>query len=226
VIDGHKWFTTAAEGAAFAIVMAVTNPDDPKPHRRASQIIVPLDDARLRARAQHPDHGRAGRGWLSHAEVRFDGCRVPVPTGIGGEGEGFALAQERLGPGRIHHCMRWIGICERAFDLMCRYAVTRELAPGQPLASSRWCSIGSPRAAPRSTRRGCWCSTPRTEDRRGGRAAARVEISLIKFYVAGVLQRVLDRAIQVHGGLGVTDDTLLSFWRIFWWRHDARRAHL
>ena len=117
--------------------MAVTNPDDPKTHRRASQIIVPLDTPGFSCVRNISLMGERGSGWLSHGEVRFDGCRVPIANRLGAEGHGFALAQERLGPGRIHHCMRWIGICERAFDLMCRYAVTRELAPGRPIAAQQ-----------------------------------------------------------------------------------------
>ncbi|HHY54565.1 MAG TPA: acyl-CoA dehydrogenase [Chloroflexi bacterium] len=216
VIDGHKWFTTAAEGAAFTIVMAVTNPDAPKPHQRASQIIVPLDTPGFMIVRNISLMGERGSGWLSHAEVRFEGCRVPVRNRLGEEGAGFALAQERLGPGRIHHCMRWIGICERAFDLMCRYAVSRELAPGRPIAGQQviqhW--IAESRAEIDAARFLVLDAAAKID--RAGAAAARIEISTIKFFVANVLQRVLDRAIQVHGGLGVTDDTVLAFW----WRHE------
>lgn len=216
VIDGHKWFTTAAEGAAFTIVMAVTNPDAPKPHRRASQIIVPLDTPGFTIVRNISLMGERGSGWLSHAEVRFEGCRVPVSNRLGDEGAGFALAQERLGPGRIHHCMRWIGICERAFDLMCRYAVQRELAPGRPIAGQQviqhW--IAESRAEISAARLLVLDAAAKIDH--VGASAARIEISTIKFFVANVLQRVLDRAIQVHGGLGVTDDTVLAFW----WRHE------
>ena len=216
VIDGHKWFTTAAEGAAFAVVMAVTNPDAAKPHRRASQIIVPLATPGFTLVRNISIMGERGSGWLSHAEARFDGCRVPVHNRLGGEGEGFALAQERLGPGRIHHTMRWIGICARAFDLMCRYAVSRELAPGRPIASQQviqhW--IAESRAEIDAARFLVLDAAAKIDS--VGAAAARIEISTIKFFVANVLQRVLDRAIQVHGGLGVTDDTVLAFW----WRHE------
>jgi acyl-CoA dehydrogenase len=212
VIDGHKWFTTAAEGAAFAIVMAVTDPDHPKPHRRASQIIVPVETPGFELVCNIPIMGERGEGWLSHGEVQLTGCRVPQTNRIGGEGDGFVLAQERLGPGRIHHCMRWIGICERALEIMCRYAIRRELAPGQPLASKQvvqhW--IAESRAEINAARLLVLDAAEKIDA--VGASAARVEISTIKFYVAGVLQRVLDRAIQVHGGLGVTDYTLLSFW--------------
>lgn len=216
VINAHKWFTTAAEGAEFAIVMAITNPDAAKPHQRASQILVPLATPGFTLVRNISMMGERGSGWLSHGEVRLKNCRVPQSNLLGQEGAGFALAQERLGPGRIHHCMRWIGICERAFDLMCRYAVSRELAPGKPIASQQvvqhW--IAECRAEIDAARLLVLHAAEAID--RVGAPAARVEISTIKFFVAGVLQRVLDRAIQVHGGLGVTDDTLLSFW----YRHE------
>ena len=215
VIDGHKWFTSAADGAAFAIVMAVTDPDA-APHARASQILVPLGTPGFSIVQNLSIMGERGAGWASHAEVRFDGVRVPQGNRIGREGEGFALAQERLGPGRIHHCMRWIGICERAFDLLCTRAATRPLAPGDPLGSRQlvqaW--IAESRAAIDAARllvlRTAW-----RIDHEGARAA-RDDISLIKFHVAGVLQQVLDRAIQAHGAMGLTDATPLAFW----WGHE------
>ena len=135
VIDGHKWFTTSADGAAFAIVMAVTNPEAPDAHRAP---------ARSSCRPTRPASGSCAtsRSWATRARAgpatprsATSDCRVPLQNLLGPEGAGFAIAQERLGPGRIHHCMRWIGICERAFDMMCRRAATRELAPGKPLAT-------------------------------------------------------------------------------------------
>ena len=210
VIDGHKWFTSSAEGAAFAIVMAVTEPDAPRPHQRASQIIVPTGTPGFRIVRNIPVMGHAGDDYFSHAEVVYEGCRVPVANRIGPAGAGFRLAQERLGPGRIHHCMRWIGMAERAFDLMCRRAAERELAPGRPLASRQavqhW--IAESRADIHGSRLMVLDAAERID--RAGAAAARVDISLIKFSVAGALQRVVDRAIQVHGALGITDDTPLA----------------
>ena len=160
--------------------------------------------------------GESGSDWLTHAEVRFDGCRVPQSNRIGAEGDGFVLAQERLGPGRIHHCMRWVGISERCLDMMCRYAAQRQLSPGRPLAMQQVVqhSIAECRAEINAARLLVLDAASKIDS--VGAPAARVEISIIKFYVAGVLQRVIDRAIQVHGGLGVTDDTLLSFW----YRHE------
>ncbi|MFN8441367.1 MAG: acyl-CoA dehydrogenase family protein [Caldilineaceae bacterium] len=215
VINGHKWFTTAADGAAFAIVMAVTNPEAPA-HRRASQIIVPTDTPGYQLVRNIPIMGERGEDWNSHGEVHFDNVRVPQSNRLGEEGAGFALAQERLGPGRIHHCMRWIGICERAFDLMCERATQRELSPGKPLALQQSIQhmIAESRAEINAARFLVLDAADKIEH--VGAKAARVEISLIKFFVAGVLDKVVDRAIQVHGGLGITEDTPLSFW----YRHE------
>lgn len=216
VIDGRKWFTSSAAGAAFAIVMAVTDPGADKPHARASMIVVPADTPGFRIVRNIPVMGEVGEDYFSHAEVVYEGCRVPVENRIGAEGAGFLLAQERLGPGRIHHCMRWIGVAERAFELTCRRAATRELSPGQPLAAQQSVqhAIAESRAEIDAARLLTLDAAARI-DAHGARAA-RVQISTIKFYVAGVLQRVLDRAIQVHGALGMTDDLLLSWW----YRHE------
>ena len=215
VIDGHKWFTSSADGAAFAVVMAVTDPEAP-PYLRASMIIVPCDTPGFERVRNIPVMGHAGDGWPTHSEIRYTRCRVPEENLLGGRGAGFALAQERLGPGRIHHCMRWIGICERAFEMMCQRAAGRELAPGKPLATRQtvqeW--IADSRAAIDAARlmvlHAAW------KMQRVGQREARVEVSTIKFFVANVLQDVLDRAVQVHGALGVTDDTPLAYW----YRHE------
>ena len=216
VIDGHKWFTSGADGASFAIVMAVTNPDAQKEHQRASQILVPTDNPGFRIIRNVSVMGEPGSGWASHAEVRFEACRVPLTNRIGEEGEGFKLAQHRLGPGRIHHCMRWVGIARRAFELMCTRAVTRELAPGDPLASRQiiqeW--VAEAKAEIDAARLLVLHAAWRIDNE--GAAAARDDVSTIKFYVANVLHRTLDRAIQVHGALGVTDDTPLAWW----YRHE------
>ena len=220
VIDGHKWFTSSADGAAFAIVMAVTEPDA-APHLRASQIIVPTDAPGFRLVRNISVMGHAGDDYASHAEVRYEGVRVPQSNRLGGEGAGFLIAQERLGPGRIHHCMRWIGICERAFELMCKRAATREVADGKVLGGKQlvqaW--IAESRAEIDAARlmvlRAAW-----TIDHEGA-YAAREQVSLIKFYVAGVMERVLDRAIQTHGALGMTDDTPLA-----WFFRQERAARI
>ncbi|MEA2603655.1 MAG: acyl-CoA dehydrogenase [Acidobacteriota bacterium] len=216
VLDGHKWFTSAADGATFCIVMAVTDPGNPNPYARASQILIPLDAQGFEVVQNLAVMGERGEGWMSHAEIRLDGVRVPVANRIGAEGAGFTLAQERLGPGRIHHCMRWLGICERAFDLMCERAATRQLSPGKPLGSRQlvqaW--IAESRAEIDAARLLVLRTAWRID--REGAAAARDDVSLIKFHTAGTLQRVLDRALQTHGALGLTEATPLAFW----WRHE------
>ncbi len=211
IITGHKWFSTGADGAAFAIVMAVTNPEASK-YKRASQIIVPTDADGFRLVRNTSVMGESGSGWASHAEIMYDGVRVPQTAVLGKEGAGFAIAQNRLGPGRIHHCMRWIGICERAFDMMCDYAVRREVAPGRPLASQQ--TIQNWVAESRAEINAARLLTLDAADKidRLGSYAARDDISLIKFYVAGVMGRVLDRAIQTHGAVGLTDELPLAYW--------------
>ena len=215
VINGHKWFTTAADGAAFTIVMAVTNPEA-SPYERASMIVVPLDNPGFENVRNISIMGETGGGYMSHSEVRFTNCRVPKSHLIGELGSGFMLAQQRLGPGRIHHCMRWIGICERAFDMMCKRAASRELRDGKKLGHQQtiqnW--IAESRAEINASRYMVLHAAQKMDEQ--GSKAARMEISTIKFYVADVLMKVLDRAIQVHGALGITDDTLLSFW----YRHE------
>lgn len=216
VITGHKWFTSSADGASFAVVMAVTDPDATAPHQRASQLLVPLPAAGYTRVRNISVMGEAGGGWASHAEVRFDDVRVPASNLLGPQGAGFALAQERLGPGRIHHCMRWIGICERAFDLMCRYAVSRDLGAGDTLASKQavqfW--IAESRIEIHAAR--LMVLDAAAKIARTGQESAREEIAYIKVFVANTLQRVLDRAIQAHGALGMTDDTPLAWW----YRHE------
>ncbi len=215
VLDGRKWFTSAAEGAAFAVVMAVTDPDAP-PHRRASLFLVPLGTPGFRVLRNLPVMGEAGSGWASHAEVAFEGCRVPADQLLGEPGDGFRMAQARLGPGRIHHCMRWLGICERAFELLCRRAGSREIAPGQPLGGQQlvqgWIadSRAEISAATLLVLETAW------KIEAEGTRAAREEISLIKFHTARVLGRVLDRALQAHGALGMTDLTPLAYF----YRHE------
>jgi acyl-CoA dehydrogenase len=216
VVNGHKWFTTAADGANFTIVMAVTDPHNMNPYLRASMILVPLDNPGYELVRNISIMGEAGEDYFSHAEVRFTNCRVPLENLIGHEGQGFALAQARLGPGRIHHCMRWIGICERAFDLMCSRATSRKLNDHKFLGHQQiiqaW--IAECRANINAARLMVLHTAYKME--KEGAKAAKEEISTIKFFVADVLMKTLDKAIQVHGALGITDDTLLSFW----YRHE------
>ncbi len=215
VINGRKWFTTGADGARFCIVMAVTDPDAP-PHKRASQILVPTDTEGFSVVRNISIMGEAGDGWHSHSEVTFTNCRVPLDNLIGAEGAGFQLAQERLGPGRIHHCMRWIGIAERSFDIMCRRAVSRDMGDGQRLGDKQFIMgwIAESRANIDAARL-MVLSTAKMIDEEGA-AAARNRISSIKFFTANIMLQVVDHAIQTCGAAGLTDEFLLSFW----YRHE------
>jgi alkylation response protein AidB-like acyl-CoA dehydrogenase len=215
VINGQKWYSSGADGAEFAIVMAVTNPEA-SPYLRASMIIVPTATPGFNRVRNISVMGHAGEGYFSHAEILYQNCRVPQTYLLGQEGQGFVMAQDRLGPGRIHHCMRWIGICNRAFDLMCVRARDRAMAPGKNLASKQiiqsWIAecAADIQAARLMVLHAAWMIET------VGKKAARKEISLIKFVVPNVMQKVVDRAIQVHGGLGVSDDTVLAYF----YRHE------
>ncbi|MFW2336338.1 acyl-CoA dehydrogenase family protein [Ilumatobacter sp.] len=216
VINGQKWFTSSADGAAFAIVMAVTDPDAP-PYRRSSMIIVPTDTPGFELIRNVSVMGHSGSGHASHGEVSYQSCRVPKSNLLGPEGSGFVIAQDRLGPGRIHHCMRWLGIAGRAFDLMCERVNRRVIHPdGSSLADRQvvqhWVAEldAEIRSARLLTLHTAWMI-----DRQGAKAA-RDEISAIKFVVANTMLKAVDTAMQAHGALGVTDDTVLSYW----YRHE------
>ncbi len=216
VINGQKWFTSSADGAELAIVMAVTDPDAP-PYARASMILVPTDAPGFELIRNVSVMGHAGAGHASHGEVSYQSCRVPQANLLGDEGAGFVIAQDRLGPGRIHHCMRWLGIASRAFDMLCQRANEREIRPdGSTLADSQviqhW--VAECDAAIRGARLMTLHAAWRIDQ--DGPKAARDEIAAIKFTVANTMLDVVDRAIQVHGALGVTDDTILSYW----YRHE------
>jgi acyl-CoA dehydrogenase len=206
VIDGHKWFSSGADGAAFGIVMAVTDPDA-DPHARATQIIVPADTPGVEVVRAIPVMGHAGRGWSTHCEVRYTNVRVPVSNALGGEGAGFLSAQKRLGPGRIHHVMRWLGQMQRAFELMCEYALQRETSSGR-LADKQ--TIQNWIADSYAEIQACRFMTLDAAHKIDGGDEARVEVSAIKFYAAKVMNDVIDRAIQVHGARGLTDETPLA----------------
>jgi acyl-CoA dehydrogenase len=215
VINGHKWFISGAIGSAFAIVMAVTDTGADS-HARASMILVPTDTPGFNIVRAVPVMGSGGVG--GHCEIRFENCRVPMGNLLGELGQGFKLAQARLGPGRIQHCMRWIGAAQRSFEMMCRYALERQ-SFGEPLAKKQtvqnWIadSAAEINAARLMTLHAAW-KLDRGDD-------ARIEISLIKFFGARVLHDVIDRAIQVHGALGYSKDTPLEmFYR------DARAARI
>ena len=206
VIDGHKWFSSGADGAAFGIVMAVTDPDA-APHARATQIIVPADTPGVDVVRSVTVLGHTGRGWTTHCEVRYTNVRVPVTNTLGQEGSGFQIAQKRLGPGRIHHVMRWLGQMERAFALMCSYALERE-AFGGPLAEKQ--TVQNWIADSYAQIHACRLMTLDAAHKIDGGDEARVEISAIKFFAAQALQDVIDRAVQVHGARGLTDETPLG----------------
>jgi len=204
VINGHKWFTSGANRAAFTTCFAITEPDAEK-HNKFSSIIVPTDTPGYEIVRVVPTMGHTGG---NHCEVRYNDVRVPYENLLGDRGQGFHIAQKRLGPGRIFHCMRWLGQAQRAFELMCERAKTR-YAHGSYLAEKgdiqAWIAES---AAEIQAARMMTLDAARAIDAGG---EARVEISLIKFWGARMLHNVIDRAIQVHGALGVTGDTPLEF---------------
>jgi alkylation response protein AidB-like acyl-CoA dehydrogenase len=206
VIDGHKWFSSGADGAAFGIVMAVTDPDAPA-HARASQIVVPADTPGVDVVRPVPVMGHAGSGWSTHCEVWYRDVHVPVENVLGEPGDGFRIAQKRLGPGRIHHVMRWLGQMQRAFELMCSYSLERE-AFGSRLADKQ--TIQNWIADSAAGIHACRLMTLDAARKIDEGGEARVEVSVIKFFAAQVLHDVIDRAVQVHGARGLTDETPLA----------------
>jgi acyl-CoA dehydrogenase len=211
VISGHKWFSSNGSIADFLIVMAVTDPDAHR-YQRASMFLVDADTEGVEivrdvATMEHPADSFAKYG--NHAEIRYHDVRVPREALLGAEGAGFLIAQQRLYPGRIHHCMRWLGVSRRAFDMLCEYALMRE-AHGSKLADKQtiqnWIadSAAQMEAARLMTLRAAWIM-----DTEGVRVARR-EISLIKFFGAEVLHDVVDRALQIHGSLGYSTDMPLE----------------
>jgi acyl-CoA dehydrogenase len=206
VIDGHKWFSSGADGAAFGIVMAVTDPEA-EPHRRASQIVVPADAPGVEVVGAIPVMGHAGRGWSTHCEVWYRGVQVPVENTLGEPGDGFRIAQKRLGPGRIHHVMRWLGQMQRAFELLCSYSLERE-AFGSRLADKQ--TVQNWIANSAAEIHACRLMTLDAAHKIDEGDEARVEVSVIKYYTAQALHDVIDRAIQVHGARGLTDETPLA----------------
>jgi acyl-CoA dehydrogenase len=206
VIDGHKWFSSGADGAAFGIVMAVTDPDG-DPHRRASQIVVPAETPGVEIVGAVPVLGHAGRGWSTHCEVWYRGVRVPIENTLGEPGDGFRIAQKRLGPGRIHHVMRWLGQMQRAFELLCSYSLERE-AFGSRLADKQ--TVQNWIADSAAEIHACRLMTLDAAHKIDAGDEARVEVSVIKYYAAQALHDVIDRAIQVHGARGLTDETHLA----------------
>jgi acyl-CoA dehydrogenase len=208
VINGHKWFSSNGMIADFLIAMVVTEPNA-GPYQRASMILVPGDTPGLKKLRNVETMGGSERFGYGHAEILYENVRVPADNLIGERGQGFLIAQARLGPGRIHHCMRWLGQARRAFDIMCERALQRE-AFGKKLAGHQtvqnWIadSAAEMQAARLMTLHAAWVIDT------DGAAAARKEISLIKFFGAKVLHDVIDRAIQVNGALGYSSDLPLE----------------
>jgi acyl-CoA dehydrogenase len=211
VINGHKWYSSNGSIADFMIVMAVTDPDA-RPHQRASMFIVDADTpgvtvVRDVATMEHPydSFGRYG----NHAEILYEDVRIPSGALLGAEGAGFLIAQQRLYPGRIHHCMRWLGVAHRAFDMLCERSLYRE-SHGKTLSQHQtiqnWIadSEAEMSAARLMTLHAAWKMDAE------GVASARKEIALIKFYGAKVLHDVVDRALQAHGALGYSTDLPLE----------------
>ncbi|HET7417822.1 MAG TPA: acyl-CoA dehydrogenase family protein [Solirubrobacterales bacterium] len=210
VINGHKWFTSGAMGADLAIAMVVTDPDA-NPYARASMICVPTDTPGFNL--VRPISVMGHDGGPGHCEIRYEDCRVPKEFLLGERGAGFAVAQDRLGPGRIHHCMRAIGTAERAHELMCRRANERS-AFGGPIGEKQFVqeSIAASRMEIDQARLLTLFAAWKMDTE--GKRAARQQISAIKIVAANMVMDVLDRAIQVHGSLGMTDDTPLAImWR-------------
>jgi len=204
VINGHKWFTSNGSRAAYCTVFAKTDPDAASTYAQFSAILVPTDTPGYEIVRQVPTMGHVGG---DHCEVRYNGVRVPEANLLGRRGQGFTIAQRRLGPGRIFHCMRWLGQAQRAFELMVERANSR-WAHGSLLKDKgeiqRYVAES---AAEIQAARLMTLDAARAMDRG---EQARVEISLIKFHGAQMLHNVIDRAIQVHGALGVTGDTPLE----------------
>ncbi|HMD52812.1 MAG TPA: acyl-CoA dehydrogenase family protein [Solirubrobacteraceae bacterium] len=211
VINGRKWFSSNASIADFLIVMAVTDPDA-RPHQRATMLIVPTDAPGVEILRDVPtmEHPQEEFGKLGgHAEIVYEDVRVPVACRLGAEGEGFLISQQRLYPGRIHHCMRWLGVASRAFDMLCErstYRFSHGNVLGRHQSVQNWIadSAAEMQAARLMTLHAAWVMDTQ------GTAAARKPISLIKFYGAGVLHDVIDRAVQAHGALGYSTDLPLE----------------
>jgi len=216
VINGHKWFTSNGSTSDFLIVMCLTNPDLDS-YRRYSMIIVPTLTAGVTIvrdipTMEEPDHRTGERE--GHAEVLYENVRVPYANIIGNPGDGFALAQQRLGPGRIHHAMRWLGQSRRAFDMLCERSLSR-YTHGSLLAEKQmiqdWVaeSYAEMQAARLLTLQAAW-KMDQLHAAGRNHSEARIEIATIKFWGARVLYNVIDRAIQVHGSLGYTADLPLE----------------
>ena len=211
VLNGHKWFTSNGSIADFLIVMAVTDPDA-APHQRASMFIVPVDAPGVNIVRDVPtmEHPEPRFGVLGgHTEIFYEDVQLPADALLGSEGEGFLIAQQRLVPGRIHHCMRWLGMAQRAFDAMCERALYRPVKGGllkDTQTVQAWIadSAAEMKAARLMTLQAAW-----KMDQLGS-SAARTDVSMIKFFGAKVLHDVVDRAVQIYGAQGYSGDLPLE----------------
>ncbi len=209
VIDGRKWWSSGAASprCAVTIVMGVSDPDAPRGQRH-SMVLVPMGTPGLHIEREVPVFGRYDQAG-GHPEVRLEGVRVPVSNLIGAQGEGFRIAQARLGPGRIHHCMRLLGMAERALELLCARALDRE-AFGAPLAAQGLVQHRIAQARVRIDQARLLTLQAAARIDAEGARAARDDIAAIKVVVPSTALWVIDQAIQVHGGAGVSDDTPLA----------------
>jgi acyl-CoA dehydrogenase len=211
VLNGHKWFTSNGSIADFLIVMAVTDPDAAA-HRRASMFIVPVGTPGVTLVRDVPnmEHPYPHFGILGgHTEIVYEDVPLGRDALLGNEGDGFLISQQRLVPGRIHHCMRWLGVARRAFDMLCERAVSREVRGGllkEKQTIQNWIadSAAEMQAARLLTLHAAW------KIDRYGSSAARTDVSQIKFYGVKVLHDVVDRALQIHGALGYSTDLPLE----------------
>ena len=203
VINGHKWFTSGADRAKYTTVMVRTEPEGTPDHEAFSMIIVPTANPGYNIQRDIRTMGMLG----GHMEVKYEDCRVPATNMLGGRGEGFKIAQERLGPGRIFHAMRWLGQAQRAFDLMCDRLNARAIRDEKLADKQLMQAFVFESAAEIQQSRLMTLDAARKMD---AGDQARVEISLIKVTGARMLHNVIDRAIQVLGARGVTDDTPLE----------------
>lgn len=212
LINGHKWFSSGAANAAFLIIMARTNPDVPT-HKGATIFLAPIDSPGIEIVRNVPIMGANDLG--GHAEIRYTNLRLPKSAILGEEGQGFMLTQARLGPARLTHCMRWTGIAQRALEIATEYASTREAFGGALTThqSIQWMLADSAlelHAGRLMIHQAAWLLAQGEQ--------ARQESSMCKIFVAETVNRVLDRAIQICGGTGISRDLPLSTW------YEAARA--
>ncbi len=216
ILNGRKWFTTGADQSAFAISMFVTDKNANDPRTAATLFLVPTNSKGFKHIRKISVMGEEGSGWGSHSEVLFENCFVPEENILGKVGEGFKIAQSRLGPGRIHHCMRWMGICDRVLEMICSRVSNRKIGPDTYLSSKQLVQniIADNYANIRAAKLMVLDVAKKMDHNHHHEVKA--DISCIKFFCAKVLRKILDDAVQVHGAYGISDDSLVAFW----YRHE------